>query len=426
MSSDFNSRNHATIVLHNDLINASYSMTLYQLRIFKAMLIKLVRTEEFSPIRISNKQLVDASLVSEDRWGRIKQAAESMETIMINGEPIVSECTYTGYNGYVQATFAPNMTRYLHNLDKTGNWTRATIAQIEKIKTFAGFRVYWFMKQHSTFKNGTQRLIPFQKLKEMMGLTGKYDSYQNFRKRVLEPVREELAETDMAFDYEDKKIGRSVDAIKFFYSKGVSLLDQPTDGDVSTMGDWSQTLKSVGIDTKGLIAINALMEANVVCSDYIAYCVKHYKKKQTNKQIKTSLHGAIYSGIVHDYMRKEFEQDKKRRKVTVNPTAKPAKPAAPAAAAPSPAVVQSKADAVKQWDGCMEYIKAFVGAQSLKTWFVPLVPVEYNKNSKTLTIQVPSQFFYDWLEENYVDTLRDALFNVIGKGAKLEYSMVTA
>lgn len=422
MSSDFTSRKHATIVLHNDLIKASYSMTPYQLRIFKAMLCKLVRTEGFSAIKIPNNELVDTTYTSNDRWSRIKQAAESMESIMVNGEQLVSQCRYTGYTGYVEATFSPAMSHYLLNINKTGNWTMAPIKQIEKTKTFAGFRLYWFMKQYSTFKDGSQRIISFDKLKAMLGLDGKYDNYQNFRKRVLEPVREELAETDMAFEYEDKKAGRSVDAIMFSYAKGVSLLDLPADADVSTMGDWSQALTTIGIDNKGLIAINALMEAKVVCSDYIMYCIKHYKMKQANKQIKTSLHGAIYSGIVHDYMRKEFEQDKKRRKVTVNPTAKPAKPAAPA---PSPAAVQAKADAVKQWDGCLEYIKAFVGGQSYQTWFTPLVPVEYNKNNKTLTIQVPSQLYYDWLEEHYVDTLRDALFNVIGNGAKLEYSMVT-
>lgn len=426
MLSDFESKKQAAIVLHNDLIKATYSMTLYQLRIFKAMLSKLNRTEAFSSIKIPNSHLVDSTLSSNDRWSRIKQAAESMETIMVNGEQLVSDCKYTGYNGYVDATFAPAMSRYLLSLDKSGNWTMATVAQVDKTKTFAAFRIYLFLKQHSTFKSGTYRIVPFEKLKEMLGLTGKYSSYQNFRKRVLEPVREELAETDMAFDYEDKKSGRCIDAIKFIFTKGVSTLDIPADTDPNSLGDWSKSLTAVGIDTKGLVTINALLEAKVICTDYIAYCIKYYRLKQVNKQIKSSLSAAVYSGVIHGYMRREFEQDKKRRKVTVNPTVKTPKPEVPAAPVPTPAQVQAKDDAAKNWNECLDYIKSFVGGQSFKTWFMPIVPVEYNKNNKTLTIQVPSQLYYDWLEEHYVDTLRDALFNVIGKGAKLEYSMAVA
>lgn len=426
MLSDFESKNQATIVLHNDLIKAAYSMTTYQNRIFKAMLCKLNRTEAFSSIKIPNSHLVDSSLSSNDRWSRIKQAAESMETITVNGEQLISECTYTGYNGYVDATFSPNMSRYLLNLDKSGNWTMATVAQVEKTNSFAAFRIYLFLKQHSTFKSGTYRIIPFDKLKEMLGLTGKYTNYQNFRKRVLEPVREELSETDMAFDYEDKKSGRCIDAIKFTFTKGVSTLDRPADIDLNNLGDWSKSLTAVGIDMKGLVTINALLETKIICTDYIAYCIKFYRLKQVNKQIKSSLSAAIYSGVIHGYMRREFEQDKKRRKVTVNPTVQVPKPEVPAAPAPTAAQVKAKDDAVNNWTECLEYIKSFVGGQSYKTWFTPIVPVEYNKNSKTLTIQVPSQLYYDWLEEHYVDTLRDALFNVIGKGAKLEYTLAVS
>ena len=43
-----------------------------------------------------------------------------------------------------------------------------------------------------------------------------------------------------------------------------------------------------------------------------------------------------------------------------------------------------------------------------------------------MTIQVPSQFFYEWLEENYVHTLKEAIAQEMGKGARLEYSVVMA
>ncbi len=60
--------------------------------------------------------------------------------------------------------------------------------------------------------------------------------------------------------------------------------------------------------------------------------------------------------------------------------------------------------------------------QAFNTWFEPIVPIKYDKN--VLTIQVPSQFFYEWLEEHYVHVLRDAIVDQLGAEGKLEYSIV--
>ncbi|TPG67392.1 chromosomal replication initiator protein DnaA [Hymenobacter nivis] len=74
------------------------------------------------------------------------------------------------------------------------------------------------------------------------------------------------------------------------------------------------------------------------------------------------------------------------------------------------------------WAGCLRTIAAEIGEQSFKTWFRPIVPVELKDN--VLTIQVPSNYFYDWLEEHYVDELRRALFQELGAAGRLEYSVV--
>jgi len=74
------------------------------------------------------------------------------------------------------------------------------------------------------------------------------------------------------------------------------------------------------------------------------------------------------------------------------------------------------------WAGCLRTIAAEIGEQSFRTWFQPIVPVELKGN--VLTIQVPSAYFYDWLEEHYVDELRRALFQELGPEGRLEYSVV--
>lgn len=74
------------------------------------------------------------------------------------------------------------------------------------------------------------------------------------------------------------------------------------------------------------------------------------------------------------------------------------------------------------WSNCLKIIKDNVSLQSYKTWFEPITPVKLTES--VLTIQVPSQFFYEWLEEHYVTLLRKTIKRELGEDARLEYRIV--
>lgn len=74
------------------------------------------------------------------------------------------------------------------------------------------------------------------------------------------------------------------------------------------------------------------------------------------------------------------------------------------------------------WQNCLKIIKENVSQQSFKTWFEPIIP--YRLIGQKLIIQVPSQFFYEWLEDHYVQLLRKALDYSLGKNGQLEYSII--
>jgi chromosomal replication initiator protein len=74
------------------------------------------------------------------------------------------------------------------------------------------------------------------------------------------------------------------------------------------------------------------------------------------------------------------------------------------------------------WEKCLDIIRDNVPGSSFKTWFEPIVPVKIQNN--VLTIQVPSAFFYEYLEEQFIDIMRKTLRMVLGAGAKLEYNVV--
>ncbi|HEX7411932.1 MAG TPA: chromosomal replication initiator protein DnaA, partial [Bacteroidales bacterium] len=67
-------------------------------------------------------------------------------------------------------------------------------------------------------------------------------------------------------------------------------------------------------------------------------------------------------------------------------------------------------------------IKDNLNYQNFKTWFAPIKPVKLDNN--VLTIQVPSQFFYEWLEEHYIGLLKKTVRNELGVTGRLEYSIV--
>lgn len=79
-------------------------------------------------------------------------------------------------------------------------------------------------------------------------------------------------------------------------------------------------------------------------------------------------------------------------------------------------------DHTSVWDNCLQVIRDNISFQAFKTWFGPIVPIKLNDN--VLTIQVPSQFFYEWIEENYIHLLRKTIKKELGRDGQLEYSII--
>ncbi len=74
------------------------------------------------------------------------------------------------------------------------------------------------------------------------------------------------------------------------------------------------------------------------------------------------------------------------------------------------------------WDNCLKIIRDNVPPASYRTWFEPILPIRLENS--VLTIQVPSPFFYEYLEEQYIDILRKTIKKELGVEGKLEYSIV--
>ena len=77
------------------------------------------------------------------------------------------------------------------------------------------------------------------------------------------------------------------------------------------------------------------------------------------------------------------------------------------------------------WDNCLHLIKENVTEQQYRTWFEPIVFDNYQEDARTLLVQVPSMYVYEYLEEYYVGLLSKVIIRCFGQGTKLQYRVVT-
>jgi chromosomal replication initiator protein len=78
------------------------------------------------------------------------------------------------------------------------------------------------------------------------------------------------------------------------------------------------------------------------------------------------------------------------------------------------------------WKACLEIIRDNVNRQSYKTWFEPIKPLSLVEEAEEikLIVQLPSRFYFEWLEEHYYSLLRKTITKVLGPRARLFYKIV--
>ncbi len=74
------------------------------------------------------------------------------------------------------------------------------------------------------------------------------------------------------------------------------------------------------------------------------------------------------------------------------------------------------------WSECKDFIKDNVTESIFHTWFTPIVPLKFEEGD--FTIQVPSPFFYEYLEEKYAGLIHAAISRITGKSVNLKYRIV--
>ena len=77
------------------------------------------------------------------------------------------------------------------------------------------------------------------------------------------------------------------------------------------------------------------------------------------------------------------------------------------------------------WKECLKAIKENVTLMTFNTWFLPIKPVDIDLEKSTLKVQLPSQFFWEWIDEHYNTLINKTIHEILGPSAKLAYVIST-
>ena len=76
---------------------------------------------------------------------------------------------------------------------------------------------------------------------------------------------------------------------------------------------------------------------------------------------------------------------------------------------------------ISVWNNCLNFIQQNIDPKQFNLWFRSIKPVSLVES--TLTVEVPSEFFREYVEDTYLDILKAAMKKELGVGAKLVYRL---
>jgi plasmid replication initiation protein len=227
------SRSTLTVVKHNKIVDAGYSMTIYEQRVLLSCIAKIDSTKALDDSHIFEVSVDDIADLIDLRkdavYEHLKQTCDKLfkREILIElqgkNEKIRTLKTrwvygigYVENEGKIQLRFTPEIMPYLTQISR--DFTQYKLSNILKFKCNYSIRLYelicrWMNAEHT---------VDLVWLKDKFQLNDKYPVLADFKKRVIDPAIAEInLHSDMNISYAQIKTGREVTAFKFSYSPKV-------------------------------------------------------------------------------------------------------------------------------------------------------------------------------------------------------------
>lgn len=150
----------------------------------------------------------ELSKITKELLSKVIEIRAGEELIQVSW---LSSAIYNRNKGTIDMRFDPLLKPFL--LELSSKFTSYRLANVVKLKSTYAIRIYELLKQYEDLK---ERTISLENLRYYLDAMDVYPNYANFKQRVLKPSQKELAQkTDISFEFEEIKIGRKVQKIRF-------------------------------------------------------------------------------------------------------------------------------------------------------------------------------------------------------------------
>lgn len=213
--------NDLTVVKANSLIEASYRLTLDEMRLLALTIGTMNPKSDQQVFEFSVSEFVNQFPdVNADRaYTQIKSAIERISERWVKTEDErhvtkfrwVSSQTYFKKEGRFRIALTNEIMPYLTQLK--GQFTQYQLNHISGFSSVHAIRLYELFTQ---YKRLGERYISVEELKKWLQLEDKYDRYNNLNQWVLIPALSEINEkSDLFVGYEPIKRGRKIIGVEF-------------------------------------------------------------------------------------------------------------------------------------------------------------------------------------------------------------------
>ncbi len=326
--------NSSLVKQSNALINASYQVSLAEKRIILYMLTKIHKDDEdFKPYRMNIKEfLAEIGTDTKNLYERAKHSTKELLNRVLEIKTstgllqitFLSSAEYYDKEGYVELSFDPKLKPYLLQLKEC--FTTYAIENILSLKSIHSMRIYELLKQ---FQSLGERTFKLKELKYILGLQDQYfNDYTAFKKRVILQAQKELNQsTDISFEFEEIKLGKKIDSIKFIIQNQPQLEEPEPELEIKEKPE-----ETIIENTKQNIILNKLLDLGVentkalnfiqikdldTLDEQIEYAEKQYKTKKVHSNLGGYLVSIIEkdANVKNDYDKKLQEKEKQQKEL---------------------------------------------------------------------------------------------------------------
>ncbi|MCC2364007.1 replication initiation protein [Bacillus sp. EU54] len=150
----------------------------------------------------------ELSKITKELLSKVIEIRAGEELIQVSW---LSSAIYNRNKGTIDMRFDPLLKPFL--LELSSKFTSYRLANVVKLKSTYAIRIYELLKQYEDLR---ERTISLENLRYYLDAMDVYPNYANFKQRVLKPSQKELNQkTDISFEFEEIKLGRKVQKIKF-------------------------------------------------------------------------------------------------------------------------------------------------------------------------------------------------------------------